>query len=143
MSYGALYYDIYCNVQKMLSLFLPPHPCILSLSLSNTVSDVFAIICLIKPGEHVAEPTTKNKSHPSCTSACSLLITLNKWHSYSPHMAQRVCNANTQKTLALLVPSTSNSPYVFESVSMWGNALQMDLTIFEEYFKLCDEQDSV
>lgn len=37
---------------------------------------------------------------PNCTSACSLSISLNKWHPFSSHMAQLVCNANTQGTLA-------------------------------------------
>lgn len=41
---------------------------------------------------------------PNCTSACSLLISPNKWHPFSSHMAQLVCNANTQRTLALLIP---------------------------------------
>lgn len=41
---------------------------------------------------------------PNCTSACSLLISPNKWHPFSSHMAQLVCNANTRRTLALLIP---------------------------------------
>lgn len=37
-------------------------------------------------------------------------------------MAQLVCNANTWRTLAWLVPSAFISHYVFE---MWGNVLQI------------------
>lgn len=38
-------------------------------------------------------------------------------------MAQLVCNANTWRTLALLVPSVFISHYVFESVFLFGAML--------------------
>lgn len=60
---------------------------------------------------------------PNCTSACSLLISLNKWHSFSSHMAQLVCNANTQRTLALLIPSAFNFQRVWKHVFLCGAML--------------------
>lgn len=40
-------------------------PILISLLLSNSISEEFAIICLIRQGEYVAEQATKNKSSPT------------------------------------------------------------------------------
>lgn len=54
------------------------------------LSDESAMIRLIKQGERVAAKKTKKQILPNCTSACSLLISLNKRHLLSSHTAARL-----------------------------------------------------
>lgn len=113
-----------CGCIIIQSIFVPLYLFTQSFSRTNSISDKFAIICLIKHGEHVAEQATK--TNPPQLHICMFFINQSQQMAFifPPH-GSACLQCKHMENLGFTRPLCINFPlaYVFQSIFLCGALL--------------------